>query len=260
MLERYARQVLLSEIGDSGQARLKNARVAVMGCGGLGTVVSDLLVRAGVGFVRIVDRDIVELSNLQRQNLYDEADVAGGRPKVEAAAEKLRRVNSQVVVDPCVLSIGADNIETLIRDVDLVCDGTDNYDARYLINDACVKHGVPWVYGSVAATFGMVQAIVPSRTPCLQCLMGAMPLAGSTPGTDTIGVWAAAVHVIASIEASEGLKLLLGKPEELYHRLFYVDVWNGEFEKLLVKRREDCPVCVRRRFMYLGDQEAPWIE
>lgn len=244
MLERYVRQMLLAEVGQTGQECLKKASVAVIGCGGLGTVVSDLLVRAGVGRIKIVDRDMIELSNLQRQTLYNEDDIARNLPKAETAAGKLRRVNSQVIVEPLVVDINTQNIESIVKDVDLVLDGTDNFETRYIINDACVKHNLPWIYASVAGTCGMTMTIIPHRTACLQCLCAEMPLSSCTPGTDNVGIWGPVVNVTASLEVSEALKLLMGRKSELQGCLIYMDLWAGTFEKLEIYRSVgSCPAC-----------------
>lgn len=245
MMERYVRQMLLSEVGQTGQVCLSKASVAVIGCGGLGTVASDLLVRAGVGRIKIIDRDKIELSNLQRQTLYNEDDIARNLPKAEAAAGKLRRVNSQTIIEPWVINVNAQDIESIVKDVDLVLDGTDNFETRYLINDACVKHDVPWIYASVAGTCGMTMTIIPHQTACLQCLCAEMPLANSTPGTDIVGIWGPVVNMTASLEVSEGLKLLMGQKSELLGSLIYMDLWNWTLEKLKINRRAcGCPACI----------------
>jgi len=259
-LDRYSRQILLPEIGSAGQERLLASSVAVVGCGALGSVIASTLVRAGVGRVRLIDRDFIELNNLQRQTLFDEEDVARGLPKAIAAAGKLRRVNSQVAVEPVVADVNPDNVEGLIGDVDLVLDGTDNFETRFLLNDACFKRGVPWVYGAVLATYGMVRAIIPRRTPCFRCFLAGMPAPGSTPTCDTAGVLGTAVNVVASLEATEGLKILLGQEDTLYGGLLYVDVWRGEFERLELGRRDaPCPVCDLGRFEFLEAREGSYL-
>ncbi|MBN1810792.1 MAG: ThiF family adenylyltransferase, partial [Anaerolineae bacterium] len=186
-LDRYSRQILLPEIGITGQERLLASSVTVVGCGALGSVIASTLVRAGVGRVKIVDRDYIELNNLQRQMLFDEEDIARGLPKAVAAAEKLRKVNSHVDIEPVVADVNPDNVERLIGDVDLVMDGTDNFEIRFLLNDACVKHDVPWVYGGVIATYGMMRVIIPHRGPCFRCMLTEIPTPGSTPTCDTVG-------------------------------------------------------------------------
>jgi adenylyltransferase/sulfurtransferase len=258
-LERYARQVILAEVGAEGQRRLLTARVAVIGCGALGTNIASSLVRAGVGWVRIIDRDFVELNNLQRQVLFDEEDVARGLPKAIAAAEKLRRINSQVQVEPVVTDVNPDNVERLIGDVDLVLDGTDNFETRLLLNDACVKLNVPWVYGGVIATCGMTMAILPHKTPCFRCFLSELPPPGSTPTCDTVGVLGMAASVIAALEVTEGLKLLTGQEEALHSKLLYFDAWAGTLDRLTMgKGDEPCPACDLERFEFLEAREGSW--
>ena len=259
-LERYNRQMLLAEVGEAGQEKLLAASVAVIGCGALGTVVASSLVRAGVGRVKIVDRDYIELNNLQRQILFDEEDIARGLPKAIAAAEKLGKVNSQVIVEPLVADVNPGNVEEIIGDVDLVLDGTDNFETRFLVNDACVKHGIPWVYGAVIATYGMTMVIVPHRTPCFRCFLAEMPAPGSTPTCDTVGVLGPAVNIVASLEVTEGLKLLMGKEEELHGRLIYVDAWAGTLEQLELEKRDGlCPACDLGQFEFLEAREGSYL-
>jgi adenylyltransferase/sulfurtransferase len=258
--DRYSRQILLPEIGEVGQERLLAASVSVVGCGALGSVIASTLVRAGVGRVRVIDRDYIELNNLQRQTLFDEEDIARGLPKAIAAAEKLRQVNSQVTVEPVVTDVNPDNVERLIGDVDLVVDGTDNFEIRFLLNDACVKHGVPWVYGGVLATYGMIRAMIPHHTPCFRCMLTQLPPPGSTPTCDTAGVLSTAVNVIASLEVTEGLKILLGKEKELYGGLLYVDVWAGVFERVDVgKVNGVCPVCDLGQYEFLEARQGTYL-
>lgn len=259
-LERYSRQILLPEIGTQGQKRLIASSVVVIGCGALGTVIASGLVRAGVGRVRIVDRDTIELNNLQRQVLFDEEDIARGLPKAAAAVEKLRRVNSQIELEPVVADVNPDNVERLIGDVDLVLDGTDNFEVRYLINDACVKHDRPWVYGGVIATYGMTTAIVPHRTPCFRCFLPEIPPLGSTPTCDTVGVLGPAVAVVSSLEITEGLKILMAHEDELHGKLLYVDVWEGTLKQFEVsKGKEPCPACDLGQFAYLEAEEGSYF-
>jgi len=259
-LARYSRQLLLSKVGREGQEKLLSSIVAVIGCGALGTVIASSLVRAGVGRVKIVDRDYIELNNLQRQVLFDEEDIARGLPKAIAAAEKLHKVNSQVEIEPLVADVNPGNVEEIIGDVDLVLDGTDNFETRFLINDACVKHGIPWIYGAVIVTHGMTMVIIPHRTPCFRCFLAEMPAPGSTPTCDTAGVLGPAVNIVASLEVTEGLKLLMGKEEELHGRLIYMDAWRGTMEQLeLEKRDEPCPVCDLGRFEFLEAGKGSYL-
>jgi adenylyltransferase/sulfurtransferase len=257
--DRYARQTILTEIGVEGQRLLLAAKVAVVGCGALGTNIANSVVRAGVGQVRVIDRDFVELNNLQRQVLFDEQDIALGLPKAVAAAQKLRRINSEVQIEPVVTDVNPENVEQLIRDVDLVLDGTDNFETRLLVNDACVKLGVPWVYGGVIGTLGMTMAIIPQQTPCFRCFLSDLPAPGSTPTCDTVGVLGTAATVVAALEVTEGLKLLTGQEEALHRRLLYVDVWTGEFELLkLGKGDTPCPTCDLGQYEFLQARQGSW--
>ena len=209
-MDRYSRQILVAQIGASGQERLKNSRVAVIGCGALGTVSANNLARAGVGYLRIIDRDFVELDNLQRQILFDEDDVQRGMPKAMAAAEKLRRINSSVEIVAEVSDVHRRNIEGFIQDVDLVLDATDNFETRFLINDACFKHRKPWVYGAAISGYGMTMNIIPGQTACFRSIVSSLPPSGTVDTCDTVGVLNAVTGVIGSIQSNEAIKLLLG--------------------------------------------------
>lgn len=242
-LERYVRQMTFPEIGEAGQRKLLVSSVAVMGSGGLGTHIADNLTRAGVGRLKLIDRDFVELHNLQRQTLFDEEDAAARLPKAEAAARKLRRINSQVEIEPLVLELSSDNVEAIVDDVDVVLDACDNFEARYLINEACVKLGIPWVYGGAVATYGMTMTVVPGRTPCLRCVFSEKPHPETGPTCATAGILDSVVAIIASLECNEALKLLTGKGR-LNEGLIHVDVWENNFEVFSIQQRdEDCPAC-----------------
>lgn len=257
MANRYFKQVLLAEIGEEGQKRLSGSSAVVVGCGGLGSVIANSLVRSGVGKVTIVDRDFIELDNLPRQVLFDEDDITRGLPKAIAAAEKLRRINSEVTIEPVVADVTAENIEQIIKNTDIVLDGTDNFETRFLINDACVKLGIPWIYAGVVATYGMSFTIIPGETPCLQCFISELPAPGSTPTCDTVGVLGTAVNMVASIEVTEGLKILLGKQEDLIRKLIYIDVWYGTWKLFELKKEgKRCSVCDDRQFAYLGQTKG----
>ncbi len=258
--ERYARQTLLPEVGVEGQERLLASSATLVGCGALGSVIASLLVRAGVGRLRIVDRDYIELNNLQRQILFDEEDIARGLPKAIAASEKLARVNSEIEIEPVVADVNPGNVEGLISDVDLVLDGTDNFETRLLLNDACLKHRVPWVYGGVLATYGMMMAFVPDVTACFRCFVPDLPAPGATPTCDTVGVLGAAASVVASLEVVEGLKILMGRAQELHGHLLYVDVWRGSIEPLTVRKSSvPCPACDLAQYDYLAAQEGSYL-
>ena len=253
-LDRYSRQVRFPALGEAGQLKLLASRVTICGCGALGTVLTNHLVRAGVGRVRLVDRDFIETHNLQRQILFDERDVADNLPKAEAAARKLRLINSAVTIEPVVTDIDHTNILDLVGDADLILDGTDNFETRYLINDAAVKLGKPWIFGGVIGSEGQTMTIVPGKTPCIRCLIEDSPPPGMTPTCETAGVLGPAVAVIASFEAIEAIKLLSGAHDALNTELIMVDVWDWTFRRLKVAGllgKVDCPCCQRRRFEWL---------
>ena len=254
-LSRYARQMRFSPLGEAGQRRLSQSRALLCGCGALGSAIANALVRAGVGLLRIVDRDFVELSNLQRQSLFDEADAAAGVPKAVAAAEKLRRINSTVTVEPIVADIAPSNIEKYCDGVDLILDGTDNFETRFLMNDAAVKLGLPWIYGGCVGAEGQAMTILPGKTPCLRCLMPECPAPGSVPTCDAVGILGPIVGVIASFEAVEAIKILSGAREAVSRRLMVVDLWQNRTRQIDVyKLRDevDCVTCKHRDFAWLS--------
>jgi adenylyltransferase/sulfurtransferase len=253
-LERYSRQVRFPPFGEAGQRALLKSRVALCGCGALGTVLANHLARAGVGSIRIIDRDFIETHNLQRQVLFDEDDVAQNLPKAEAAARKIRAINSTIHVEPVVTDIDHTNIIDLVGDADLILDGTDNFETRYLINDAAVKLGKPWVFGGVIGSEGQTMTIIPGKTPCLRCLIETAPPPGMTPTCETAGVLGPAVAVIASFEAIEAIKLLTGAWDALNADLIMVDIWDWTFRQLKVaglRGKVNCPCCRERRFEWL---------
>ena len=250
-MDRYARQIVLPVIGEEGQRRLLARRVALIGCGATGTVIANHLARAGVGHVRVLDRDFVELSNLQRQLLYDETDAREGLPKAVAAERRLRAVNSEIRVEGVVEDINGESVEDWIRDCHLVMDGTDNFETRYVLNDACVKLGTPWVYCGAVSTYGMTMLVRPGETPCLRCVFPEPPSAGTAATCDTAGVLGPAVSVIASLAAVEGMKWLVGAEDALTGGLISVDAWDLEWHRFRPERREDCPCCARREFPFL---------
>jgi molybdopterin-synthase adenylyltransferase len=256
-LERYSKQVLFSEIGEAGQRRLLASRAVVCGCGALGSVLAETLVRAGVGRLKIVDRDFVELSNLQRQVLFDEVDVAERLPKAVAAADKLRRINGSVTIEPVVADVDHTNVVSLIEGADLILDGSDNFELRFLINDAALETGIPWIYAGVIGGHGQVMPIFPGLSACLRCLIERVPDPGTTETCDTSGVLGPAVQVIASIAAVAALKILSGQPEKVSRTLSYIDVWEGLFRPLNVgdlRERADCPACKHGERLWLSGQ------
>jgi molybdopterin/thiamine biosynthesis adenylyltransferase len=248
--ERYARQTLFAGIGHAGQERINQGRALIVGCGALGTVLANNLARAGVGYLRIVDRDYVEGNNLQRQVLFDEMDALGSMPKAEAAARQLRRVNSAIAIDARVLDVNADNIEELLDGVDLVLDGTDNFETRYLLNDACLKAGKPWIYSGVIAAYGVTMTILPGETACLRCVFPERPLPGTTPTCDTAGVLNGIVGVVAGMASTEALKWLVGS-DRLVRGLTWIDLWENTFDRIELPRQPDCPACGQHHFEYL---------
>ena len=254
-MDRYSRQMRVPGFGKAGQERLLNSRVTLCGVGALGTVLANVLVRAGVGFLRIVDRDFVEPSNLQRQVLFDESDVEGNLPKSEAAAIKLRQINSSVVVEPIVADIDRTNIEDLCRDSDMILDGSDNFEVRYLINDVAIKLGKPWVYGGAVGSTGMTMTIVPGETPCLRCVFEAAPGPGDVGTCETAGVLAPIVNIVASYQAAEALKLLSGNKDAISRELLMIDVWENTNRRVKVAplkgRKGECPCCAKRVFEWL---------
>lgn len=255
--ERYVRQTIYPAVGEAGQERIGRARALLVGCGALGTHIADALVRSGLGFLRIADRDVPVLHNLQRQSLFDEADVAEGLPKAVAAARRLAAVNREVVVEPVVVDVNPGNIEGLLADVDFVLDGTDNFEARYLINDACVKHGRAWVYGGVIGSYGMSMTILPGETPCLRCIFPESPAPGDAPTCDTAGVLGPVVSLVASVQAAEGLKLALGRQDALSRNLLSVDIWDWSVEQLpLAAPRPECLACGAHDYSFLNRSES----
>jgi molybdopterin-synthase adenylyltransferase len=258
-LDRYARQVRFAPLGEDGQRRLVQSRALICGCGALGSVLANTLVRAGLGNVRIVDRDFVEVSNLHRQVLFDEQDAAAGLPKAVAAAEKLRHINSTVELEPIVADIDASNIEQFCTGVDVLVDGTDNFETRFLLNDAAVSLGLPWVYGGCVGAEGQAMTILPGETACLRCLMPDCPAPGSTPTCDTIGVLGPIVGVVASIQAMEAIKILSGNRQAISRSLTVVDLWQNAVRQIDMARfreQSDCPTCKRREFPWLSGQQG----
>ena len=269
-LARYHRQLLLPGFGESGQRRVAGSTALILGCGALGTVAADMLARAGVGHLVVVDRDFIELTNLQRQVLFDEADVAAGVPKAEAARRRLARINSGIRVSAIVDDVNHANIERLAGDADILVDGLDNFETRYLANDFAVSHGIPYVYGAAVGTTGMCFPVLPHTeagdapwettdggsyaTPCLRCLFDEPPPPGTSPTCDTVGVMNAVVGVIANFEVAETLKILTGNYDRVARNLLSIDLWHNEFHTLGVAAARDdgdCPACRQRRFEFL---------
>lgn len=252
--DRYSRHILFSGIGKAGQQRLLDSRVAILGCGALGCMQVESLARAGVGFLRIIDRDFIEFSNLQRQVLFDEADAEQQLPKAIAAKNHIHRINSEIQVEAVVTDARAANIEELITDVDLVIDGTDNFETRFLLNDACVKQGRPWIYGAAVGAYGLTMTIRPGQTPCLRCVLGENPPPGSSPTCDTAGIILPAIAMIASAQITEALKLLTGQVEKLRGTLWQIDLWENTVRSTKldgVREAGQCLCCVQGTYEYL---------
>lgn len=250
-LERYIRQTIFRGVGVEGQRKLLAARVLVVGCGALGTAIANLLARAGIGYLTIVDRDFLELNNLQRQTLYDEDDLAQNLPKAIAAVNHLRRVNSEIQINALVEDLNYENVEKLVKNHDLVLDGTDNFETRYLLNDVCVKLNKPWIYSGVIAAYGVSSTIVPGDTPCFRCLFPDPPPPGTTDTCDTAGIVGPIVGLMGSFAAGEAIKLLTGQGK-LNRGLININLWELSFDKLPIEfRQPDCPCCGQRNFEFL---------
>jgi adenylyltransferase/sulfurtransferase len=253
-LDRYSRQMRFYGMGEAGQKKLLESRVTLCGVGALGTVLANALVRGGVGHVRIVDRDFIETSNLQRQVLFDERDVAENLPKAEAAARKLRAINSSVKIEPIVANIDRTNILELSQDSDLVLDGTDNFEVRYLINDVAVKLNKPWVYGGSIGSYGQTMTILPGKTPCLRCVFEEAPAPGESGTCETAGVLSPIVNIVASFQVAEAFKILTGHWDKINRELIYIDVWENEMRRIKIAPllgKIQCPCCQKRNFEWL---------
>jgi adenylyltransferase/sulfurtransferase len=255
--ERYSRQLRFREIGEEGQELVCASRVAVVGCGALGTVQAELLARAGVGYVRVIDRDYVELTNLQRQLLYDEQDAREVCPKAIAAARRLKAINSGIGIEPRVADVTPENIHDLLDGVGLIMDATDNFETRYLVNDFAIQRGIPWIYGAAVGSYGLTMTIFPGKTCCLRCMIPEPP-GGVQPTCETAGVLGPVTAAIAALQAAAALKILSGHCDRIEPRLTTIDVWSGDvFQSKAPKRNPECPACGRREFTYLDGRERP---
>lgn len=244
MNERYSRQILFEGIGRDGQERLLASRVLIVGCGALGTAHAEALARAGVGHLRLVDRDFIEPSNLQRQTMFTERDARERLPKAVACARHIQEINSEIKVEAEVADVNRTNVERLVSDCELVIDGTDNFSTRYLINEACVKQNRNWIYGAAVSSYGVTMTVRPRVTPCLRCVFEEAPQAGSAPTCDTSGVIMPIISIISAVQVSEALKLLVGQTEMLHNSLMQLDVWRNEWRRItLGKPNADCPTC-----------------
>ena len=245
-------------MGEAGQRKIRASSVAIVGCGALGTVQAETLVRSGVGRLRIIDRDFVELSNLQRQFLFEESDAAEALPKAVAAARRLALVNSDVEIEPMVADLTAANIEDLFEGVDLIVDGTDNFETRFLMNDAAVSANIPWIYGAAVGSYGIKLAIDPGRTACFRCVYPEPP-DGAQPTCETAGVLGPVTAAIAALQVGDALKMLAAGRETVDARITTVDVWTGAIRQVAAPAKDPaCPCCARREFAYLdGSKRTP---
>jgi molybdopterin-synthase adenylyltransferase len=252
-LTRYTRQSLFQPIGPTGQTKINQARIAIVGLGALGTALANHLTRAGVGYMRLIDRDFVEASNLQRQILYDEADAKAQLPKAQAAALKLKAINSSIQIEPRVTDLTWRNAETLLTDVDLILDGSDNFEVRYLLNDISIKHAIPWIYGGAVGAKGMFFMIRPGITPCLRCLFPHAPAPATSETCDTTGVISPIIQVVAAYQTTEALKWLVNDVAALETRLRTFELWSNHDHSFQVaqQKNRNCPTCQQHQFQHL---------
>jgi molybdopterin/thiamine biosynthesis adenylyltransferase len=257
--ERYSRQILFQPVGPDGQKRLAAARVAIVGCGATGSALSSLLARSGVGYLRIIDRDYVEASNLQRQLLFDESDAAESLPKAIAASRKIRAFNSEIEVEPHIADLTPDNAEELLGNVQLILDGTDNFETRYLLNDFAVSQNLPWIYAAGVGSYAVTMNVLPGDTACLACIFQDSPK-GMVETCDTSGILNSAVNLVASIAATEAMKLIVGDRDKVRRTLLSYDVWSNQHAEVnAAKPRIDCRACQQRDFIHLAGEGRPHI-
>ncbi len=255
MTDRYSRQILFSAIGEAGQKKIRASKVVLVGCGALGTVSSEMLTRAGIGRLTLIDRDFVEESNLQRQSLFTEKDAQRGLPKAAVAERELRAINSDVEVEGVIEDVTWQNIDRLCRDSDLIVDGTDNFETRFLMNDFAVKEEVPWIYGACVGSYGVAFAFQPNLSACLQCLFEQPTDVGTTETCDTAGILAPIVHAVAAFQVAQGLKILVG--ESPLQEILQIDVWTGTWQTITAQkaRSQQCRCCGESQFHFLEGQE-----
>lgn len=257
--QRYSRQMRYSEIGEEGQERIGQGRVAVVGCGALGSVQAEALARAGVGFIRVIDRDYIEFSNLQRQLLFDERDAENGSPKAIAAAERMRAINSEITIEPVIADLTPSNADDLLADVHLIMDGTDNFETRYLINDFAISRDLPWIYGAAVGSYGLKMPVLPHRTCCLRCVFSEPP-SGVQPTCETAGVLSPITMTIGALQVADALKILSGHADRVVAQITVIDVWSGEIlQTPQPAARADCPACGQRKFVFLEGKTRPPI-
>ena len=257
--ERYSRQVLFPGIGEQGQGRLQESRIAIVGCGATGSALLSLLARAGIGTIRVIDRDYVEASNLQRQSLFDEEDARESIPKAIAAARRVAAFNSEIVIEPQVADLTPENAENLLAGAEIILDGTDNFETRYLINDFAVKDSVSWIYAAAVGSYGVTLNVIPGETACMACIFPDSPT-GFVETCETSGILNSAVNLIASVAATEAVKMLVGAEQKLRRTLMSWDVWQNERAELDASRpRSECRACGKRDFIHLAGEGRPHI-
>ena len=261
---RYSRQILFANIGEAGQQRLLDSSAVLIGCGAIGTAVANLLIRAGLGSLRIIDRDFVEPSNLQRQTLFEESDAQENLPKAVAAKRRLRAINSEAKIEAVVADLTPQNARALLENLPVILDGTDNFETRLLINDASIALNIPWIYAAAVASSAVTMTILPGETPCLACLVESNePATEAAPHMeetcDTAGILNAAIHAIAAIESTEAIKLLIGQRQALHHRLISLDVWTNQNRSIRIARNPHCRACAQKNLRYLEGAAQPHI-
>jgi len=255
--ERYSRQAIFQGIGSEGQEKIGHSRVAIIGLGALGTVIANNLARAGVGYLRLIDRDFVELSNLQRQTIFNEEDVRNELPKALAAEEYLKKVNSDIELEAVISDFNVSNAESLLADIDLVMDGTDNYETRFLLNDVCLKKNIPWVHGAVLGSYGVTTNIIPGKTPCYQCFMPEMPKMGTGGTCSSVGVLNMITGIVSCYASAEALKILVDSPDIRKTTLF-IDVWDNSFNSVELPIIPECPACGKKEYHYLSNRKGTY--
>lgn len=255
--ERYSRQILFPGIGSAGQQKLAASHAVIIGCGALGAMHAEMLARAGVGRLRLIDRDFIEASNLHRQIMFEERDVADHLPKAIAAATRINRINSEIQAEAIVTDVNYTNIEELIHNADVVLDGTDNFEVRYLLNDAAIKLSKPWVYGAAVGSYGVQMTILPGKTPCLRCVFPEAPAPGTTPTCDTAGVILPIIAAVSAHQVTEALKILTGQMNKLHGKLLQFDVWENQWRQIGIQNLraensgEPCRACQQHHFDFL---------
>lgn len=254
---RYSRQMSFFDIGEEGQEKLLNSKVAIIGLGALGSVSANNLCRAGVGSIKLVDRDYVELSNLQRQSLYEEEDVRNELPKAVAAYEHLKKINSSIQLEPMIADVNSSNIESILEGCDLVLDGTDNFEVRLLLNEACNHYKIPWIYCGAVGSVCMSMNIIPGETPCFQCVMGESEDYQNHETCSTVGVLNMITNIAASVQSAEAIKILIGS-KQVRKTLFYMDVWNNSVEFLEVEKNQECETCGKHNYTFLGKSRGTY--